>query len=129
MDSPQKLILVVDDERDIVEIICDILSDAGFKTMTAYDGQQALEKIERQKPDMLVLDMKMPVLDGLGVIRHLRADPFLSDIPIVVVTATQVIIEVQERYRQLGVSACIAKPFEPEELLAAVTNALEMKNG
>lgn len=119
-----KLILVADDEKDIVEIVREVLEDAGFATMEAYDGQQALEAIAQKRPDALVLDIKMPVVDGIEVIRRLRADSGLSSIPVVVLTATQVIHESREQFRQLGVSSWLSKPFEPQELVAAVKKAL-----
>lgn len=119
-----KLVLVADDEKDIVEIVCEVLEDAGFETMEAYDGQQALEAIAGKRPDAIVLDIKMPVVDGIEVIRRLRADPALSTIPVVVLTATQVIHESKEQFRQLGVFAWLSKPFEPQELVAAVKKAV-----
>ncbi len=119
------LILVVDDEKDIVEIICDLLAAEGFRTRAAYDGQQALEEIARQRPDAVILDIKMPVLDGLEVIRRIRAEPSTASLPIVVLTATQVIQELQDRFRELRVATWISKPFEPEDLLATVKHALK----
>lgn len=119
-----KLVLVADDEKDIVEIACELLEDAGYRTLSAYDGQEALQAIQRDRPDAIVLDIKMPVMDGFQVIEHLRANPELSAIPIVVLTATQVIQEAQERFRQLGVTYWISKPFEPKDLVSAVTQAL-----
>lgn len=119
------LILVVDDEKDIVEIICDLFAGEGYRTCTAYDGQQALQAIAREKPDAVILDIKMPVLDGLEVIRRIRAEPSLASLPVVVLTATQVIQELQDRFRELHVTTWISKPFEPEDLLTAVKRALK----
>jgi CheY-like chemotaxis protein len=119
-----KLVLVADDERDIVEIVREVLEDAGFETMEAYDGQQALEAIAQKRPDALVLDIKMPVVDGIEVIKRLRADPSLSGLPVVVLTSTQVIHESREQFRELGVKSWLSKPFEPIDLVAAVKKAL-----
>ncbi len=118
-------ILVVDDERDIVEIICDFLQGEGYRTLAAYDGGQALEALNRYHPDAVILDIKMPVLDGLEVIRQLRANPKLTSTPVIVLTATQVIRESEERFRQLKVATWMAKPFEPVDLLNAVAKALQ----
>ena len=121
----KKQILVVDDELDIVEIICEILQGAGYETFSATDGQQALEAMAHRKPDLVVLDIKMPVLDGISVIQQMRNDPSLAKVPVVVVTATQFLIGFQDQHRALAISGCVAKPFEPEEILSAVGKALE----
>ncbi len=119
----QKLILIVDDERDIVEIVSELLQEKGYRTVQAYDGREAIEMIERHHPDGLVLDIKMPVLDGLGVIRYLRSKPEFASIPVVVLTATQVIQEAKQEFAQLNVHTWMSKPFEPDELCAAVNKA------
>lgn len=123
----RKEILVVDDERDIVEIVCELLEDAGFATVPAYDGQEALEAIAKRRPDGVVLDIKMPVLDGIGVIKHLRRDPALAAMPVVVLTATRVIQDLKEQFKKLQVAAWLSKPFEPEELVAVVKQVLGIR--
>ena len=120
-----KLVLVVDDEKDIVDIICELLHGDGFTTISANDGKQALEQLTKKHPSLIVLDIKMPILDGLEVIRRMRSDPKLKRTPVVVLTATQVIHEVKEQFQQFGVAKWIAKPFEPNDLLSAVHKALE----
>ncbi len=124
MKMNEKLVLVVDDERDIVEIVCELLQGAGYQTTVAYDGRQALEKIAHRQPDLIVTDIKMPLVDGLQILEHVRADPSLASIPVIILTATQVMREARERFRKLGIYGWIAKPFEPEELLATVEQAL-----
>jgi CheY-like chemotaxis protein len=120
-----KLILVVDDEKDIAEIVSELLEGAGFRTVRAYDGQQALEILERLRPDAAVMDIKMPMIDGLEVIRRLRQNPRLRATPVVVLTATRIIRELEEDFRQMNVHSWLAKPFEPAELIASVSNALK----
>ncbi len=120
----QKLILVVDDERDIVEIVTEILQGSGYRTLSAYDGHEAITLLEKHRPDAVVLDIKMPVIDGIGVIRYLRSKPALAATPIVVLTATQVVQEAREQFRQLGVHTWMTKPFEPDDLCAAVNQAV-----
>ena len=122
-----KLILVVDDEKDIAEIVSDLLRGEGFETAMAYDGQEALTALRRLQPDAVVLDLKMPVMDGLQVLRHMRADPSLQTIPVVILTATRVIEDLQQELQQLLVHHCISKPFEPEELVRCVTEVLKSK--
>ncbi len=120
-----KLVLVVDDEKDIAEIVSELLQGEGYRTAEAHDGRQALEALRRQRPDGVVMDIKMPVLDGLEVIRRARADPALASLPIVVLTATRVVEELEEEFRQLKVRHWITKPFEPEELVRTVAEALK----
>ena len=120
-----KLILVVDDERDIAEIVSELLQGEGYRTTVAHDGQEALTAMRQHHPDAVVLDLKMPVLDGIGVLRHMRADTALQATPVVVLTATRVIDELREEFQQLHVHTWISKPFEPAEMLRSVTQALK----
>ena len=121
----KKRILVVDDERDIVEILCELLEGEGYSTVAAYDGEQALERIGQEPIHLIVLDIKMPVIDGFGVIETLRAIPSLAAIPIVVLTATQMIQDIMDRLRKFDIQICLSKPFEPKDLLNAVAKALK----
>lgn len=121
----KKRILVVDDERDIVEIIRELLEGEGYSTLAAYDGQQALELLGGKPVHLIILDIKMPVIDGFGVIKTLRAVPSLARIPIVVLTATQMIQDILDRLKAFGIQICLSKPFEPKDLLNAVTRALK----
>ena len=118
------LILVADDERDIVEIVCELLKEAGYLTVDANDGKQALKQVALHHPDGIVLDIKMPELDGLEVIRRLKSDALSQKIPVIVLTATQVIQESKEEFFRLGVFAVIAKPFEPDLLVDTVERAV-----
>jgi len=122
-----KLILVADDERDIVGFVSDFLQAEGYETAAAYNGEEAFEAIERLRPDAVVLDIKMPIMDGLEVIRKLRQNPAIAATPVVVFTATQVIQESKERFKEFKVHTWISKPFEPGELLAAVKSSLQSK--
>ncbi len=119
-----ELILVVDDERDIVEIVSAVLEGEGFRTLTAYDGQQALEALRRHHPNGMVLDIKMPGIDGLEVMRRLRADSSLCSTPVIVLTASQTTDELTRQLTQLGVSTWLVKPFEPADVVAAVSKAV-----
>lgn len=125
----KKRILVVDDERDIVEIIRELLEGDEYSTVAAYDGQQALELIGREPIHLVILDIKMPVIDGFGVIETLRAIPSLAKTPIVVLTATQMIQDITDRLKGFGIQICLSKPFEPKDLLAAVAEALKSERG
>lgn len=121
---PKELILVVDDDRDIVEIVAEFLEGEGYRTVRAHDGREALEAIERHHPDAIVLDIKMPVMDGVQVIQRLRAHSTLASTPVVVLTATRVIDDLEKQFNRLNVHRWISKPFEPKDLIRTVTEAL-----
>ena len=123
-----KRVVIVDDERDIVDIVSELLRGEGYETILAYDGKDGWEAISRDKPDAVVLDIKMPGLTGIEVIQLMRKDAKLAATPIVVITATQVIRESEQRFKDLKVYKWISKPFEPEELISTVTRAMQ-KNG
>ena len=115
-----KTVLVVDDERQIVEIARDYLQHAGFAVVTARDGNEALECVRVQRPDLVVLDLGLPSLDGLDVAKTLRRE---SNIPIIVLTAR---VEESDRIRGLeaGADDYVTKPFSPRELVARVRAVL-----
>ncbi|HIE08638.1 MAG TPA: response regulator, partial [Armatimonadetes bacterium] len=77
-----KKILVVDDEKHIVRLVQVNLERAGYEVITAYDGDEALKKVKEERPDLIVLDVMMPKMDGFEVMKHLKADPTTRDIPV-----------------------------------------------
>jgi DNA-binding response OmpR family regulator len=115
-----KTILVVDDEFKIVQIARDYLEHAGFSVLTAGDGKSALTAARSTKPDLVILDLGLPEMDGLDVTRALRKD---SDVPIIMLTArgeeTDKLIGLE-----LGADDYITKPFSPKELVARVRTLL-----
>jgi DNA-binding response OmpR family regulator len=112
----QKKILVVDDESDLVAMISIRLEASGYKVVAAYDGQEALEKVRQENPDLIVLDIMIPKLDGYKVCRMLKFDEKYKHIPIILFSA-----RAQESDKklgeQVGANAYITKPFEPKVLL------------
>jgi two-component system alkaline phosphatase synthesis response regulator PhoP len=113
-------ILVVDDEPRIAEIASDYLRRAGFDVVVAGDGVRALEAVRARRPDLVVLDLGLPRLDGLEVARTIRRD---SDLPIIMLTAR---VEEDDRLAGLDVGAddYVTKPFSPRELVARVRAVL-----
>ena len=113
-------ILVVDDEPQIVKVLRGYLEQAGFRVVTANDGQLALTQYKHEKPDLVLLDLHLPGMDGLDVARRLRAS---SNVPIIMVTA-----RVEETDRliglELGADDYVAKPFSPREVVARVRAVL-----
>ncbi len=118
-------ILVVDDDASIVETVRAYLREAGFEVFTARDGNSALSEYRRQKPDLLVLDVMMPEMDGFEVVRTLRRD---SAVPVILVTAR---VEESDRLvgLELGADDYVTKPFSPRELVARVKAVLRRAQG
>jgi two-component system phosphate regulon response regulator PhoB len=112
-------VLVVDDERDIVELLRYNLSQAGFRVLTAAEGRQALETARRDKPDLVVLDLMLPGVPGTEVARLLRQDEKTRQIPILMLTARG---EEMDRVVgfELGADDYVVKPFSPRELVLRI---------
>jgi len=115
-----RTILVVDDEPRIVELARDYLEHAGFRVITASDGPTALDSARRDRPDLVVLDLGLPGLDGLDVTRELRRD---GSMPIVMVTARDDELD-KLLGLELGADDYLTKPFSPRELVARVKAVL-----
>src|SRR4051794_23398387 len=118
-----KTILVVDDEPGIVTVVRDYLDRAGFRVLTAGDGPAALRLARAERPNLLVLDLMLPGLDGLDITRALRQDPRTHRLPIIMLTAR---VEESDRLvgLELGADDYVTKPFSPRELVARVRAVL-----
>lgn len=117
-------ILIVDDEQDLTSMMKVRLEAAGYETSVAYDGQEGLEKARREKPDLVILDLMLPKIDGYKVCRMLKFDEKYKNIPIIMFTA-----RAQERNEKLGyetgADAYIIKPFESQVLLDKIKELLK----
>ncbi len=118
-----KRILLVDDERDLVFYTKLFLEEQGYEVLTAYDGAQALEVLEEERPDLIILDVVMPRVSGWDVMRELREDPEKADIPILMLTARAEDAD-KARGWELGVTWYQTKPFELDELAMIVERIL-----
>jgi DNA-binding NarL/FixJ family response regulator len=118
-----KRLLVVDDEPNLLMAIAAVLRDQGFEVTTARNGKDALLQIAKSLPDLIVSDVRMPVMDGYRLARQLRSAPHTKLIPIVFLTAKDETEDRIEGFRA-GVDVYLTKPFEPDELIAVVQNIL-----
>jgi two-component system alkaline phosphatase synthesis response regulator PhoP len=114
-----KKILAVDDEKHIVRLVQVNLERAGYEVVTANDGKEALEKVQQENPDLVVLDVMMPYMDGFEVLQNLRRNPSTRDIPVIMLTAKAQDADVFKGW-QSGVDCYLTKPFNPMELLSFV---------
>lgn len=114
-----KKILVVDDERHIVRLIQLNLEHAGYEVVCAYDGVEALDRVKSDNPDMVVLDILMPRMDGWDVLRQLQLDPTTVDLPVIILSQLADDADIFKGYR-LGCWSYLTKPFNPIELLTFV---------
>jgi len=120
-------VLVVDDERDIVELVRHHLTQAGFRVLTAADGRQALELARRERPVLVVLDLMLPLLSGTEVARKLKQDEKTRDIPILMLTARGEELDRVVGF-ELGADDYVVKPFSPRELVLRIQAILRRES-
>jgi CheY-like chemotaxis protein len=132
--ASDKRILVVDDEPDIRDFLSSCLEDAGFQVETAIDGYDALEKLEKQLPDLMTLDLVMPRISGIKLMRKLRKSEELSKIPVIIVTAHAKDDlgkeDIQELYAEevnMAPKHIMEKPITPSKLVTAISDILDVK--
>ncbi|EFO81534.1 two component transcriptional regulator, winged helix family [Oscillochloris trichoides DG-6] len=121
-------ILVTDDDRQIVRLVSSYLEQAGYRVLTAYDGEATLRLARTERPDLLVLDLMLPDRDGYSIVQTLRGDPHLGGMPIIMLTAR---VEDTDRIvgLELGADDYIGKPFNPREVVARVRAVLRRGAG
>jgi CheY-like chemotaxis protein/anti-sigma regulatory factor (Ser/Thr protein kinase) len=124
LESQPDRLLVVDDDPKVVDLIQQLLEDEPYQVASAADGNQALEAIARARPDLILLDLLMPNLDGFAVIEHLRQDVQFSDIPIVVITAKELTEDEQSWLNQRITSVVRKQNMTTEQLLQEIRSAL-----
>jgi len=114
-----KRILVVEDQEDNRQILRDLLSHSGYEMIEAENGEQALVQAAKYIPDLILMDIQLPVLDGYEATRRLKADPKLKNIPVVVITSYALSGD-EQKARAAGCDAYVAKPYSPRALLAKI---------
>src|SRR4030067_1302980 len=120
----KKRILIVDDERDMVKALTIRLQRAGYEVVTAFDGAQAIFMAHKEKPDLIILDVRMPAGDGFSVAEKLKQSTDTFAIPVIFLTGSPE-KNSEEKAMALGARFYVKKPYDPEELLDAVRRALE----
>ena len=119
-----KLILCIEDEEEMIDLIRLILNRRGFKVHGATNGPEGLEMIRKERPDLVLLDLMMPDMDGWEVYQQMKADDMMKSIPVIVVTAKAQSIDKVLGLHIAKVDDYIAKPFSPQELLTSVDKVL-----
>jgi two-component system cell cycle response regulator DivK len=119
-----KTILVVEDQEDNRQILRDLLASAGFRMIEAHDGQQALTVARSERPDLILMDIQLPIVDGYEATRNIKRDPELRHIPVIAVTSYALSGD-EKKALEAGCNAYVAKPFSTRYLLAKIGQFLE----
>ena len=120
-------ILTCDDEKHIVKLIEVNLERQGYEVITAYNGLECLEKVESDRPDLIVLDVMMPQMSGFEVLEKLKSNPDTETIPVIMLTARAQDVDVLRGW-QSGVECYLTKPFNPMELIAFIKRIFSMED-
>ena len=115
-----KRVLIVDDEPDILKAVEFRVRKAGYQTVTAQDGPEGMEKARSEKPDLILLDYKLPGVSGVEVYKKLKSEDSLKDIPVVFITASKGNEDLKAEMEKIGAKNVLLKPYEPEELLSKI---------
>jgi two-component system cell cycle response regulator DivK len=118
-----KRILVVEDQEDNRQILRDLLSSFGYEMMEAWDGESGVKTAKEQRPDLILMDIQLPLMDGYEATRRIKADPELKNIPIIVVTSYALSGD-DGKARAAGCDAYVTKPYSPRQLLARIREFL-----
>jgi len=114
-----KRILIIEDQEDNRAILRDLLSQAGYELIEAADGEEGVKLAEQERPDLILMDIQLPVIDGYEATRRIKAKPELKTIPIIAVTSYALSGD-EAKARAAGCDGYVTKPFSPRDLLAKV---------
>jgi len=115
-------IFITDDDLNLVKAMQIRFQEAGFEVASAYDGQTCLEKIKMEHPDLIIMDVSMPKMDGYTVVKEIKSDQTLSHIPIIIMTGKD---QMEDIFKMEGVKEFIVKPFEFDDILGMVKKLLD----
>jgi len=113
-------ILIIEDDIDINEMIKMRLLEDGYNVISAFDGNEGIQKVDIEKPNLIILDIILPKINGFELCKKIKGNPLWSNIPIILMTATSGLENVARNEVDVPADACIAKPFEYNELLEIV---------
>jgi len=117
-------ILIVDDETVFIEMLRVLLENSGYEVVTAGDGQEGLEKAKSENPDLIVLDVMMPIMDGYTMLKEVRQDEKIKDMPVILCTS-QAQKDYLDESQDIKIDAYITKPFKSPVLLAKIDELLK----
>jgi len=118
-----KRILVVEDQEDNRQILRDLLGNAGYELTEAENGEEAIAAVAKERPDLILMDIQLPVLDGYEATRRIRTNPDLNSVPIIAVTSYALAGD-EDKARAAGCDGYVSKPYSPRDLLAKVRTYL-----
>jgi two-component system, cell cycle response regulator DivK len=118
-----KRILVVEDQEDLRGVLRDLLSGSGYAVVEAADGQDGINKAKSERPDLILMDIQLPVLDGYEATRQIKADPSLANTPIIAVSSFAMKGD-EEKARGAGCDHYVTKPYSPLQLLRTIRGVL-----
>ena len=121
-----KRILVVEDQEDLRGVLRDLLTGSGYTVLEAGDGEAGVAKANSDRPDLILMDIEMPVIDGYEAARRIKADPFLKPIPIIAVSSFAIKGD-EEKARAAGCDHYVTKPYNPMQLLRLIRGFLRDK--
>jgi len=127
MGEEKKVVVCIEDEREMIDLVKLILGRKGFDLVGAVGGREGLETVRKLKPDLVLLDLMMPDMDGWEVYQQIKADDELKDTPVIVVTAKAQSIDKVLGLHIAKVDDYVTKPFSPQELLQSVNRVLELE--
>jgi len=116
-------ILVVEDQEDNRQILRDLLASADYEMTEAENGQEALDAVAKERPDLILMDIQLPIMDGYEATRRIKGNPAYKDIPIIVVTSYALSGD-EGKARDAGCDAYVTKPYSPRQLLAKIREYL-----
>ncbi len=125
MNLGQAYVLIVEDDPDILKLLQTTLSFNGYRVLTARDGYEGLQAVQKERPELVIADIMMPRLDGFGLVNRLRLNPQTREIPVVVITATYVTPEDKEFAQSIGATRFIQKPINLEDFLEVIRELVE----
>jgi CheY-like chemotaxis protein len=127
MNMESGYILIVEDVPDILRLLEETLKFKGYRAVTAFNGQEALEKIQQERPRLIITDIMMPKLDGFGLVHRLRINPETREIPVIFLTATYVAMEDKAFALNIGATRFIEKPVNFDQFLGTIQELLAAK--